>query len=446
MKTIKRISAVLLAVMILISQTPVAALAGPCPAGTFMWGVPLDSGKEGKDSVYAWNAKIQGLISQVDNYMNQLESVDFGNTGDYPDNWGGVDISNMGTGEGNASFSSDAISFLTENANTMFNTGGAFAGMEGVQSALFNSGLDTAGHLASGWGYLSTVTGIVDSVTQIWNLSEQNNSGLTQTAVVLLNGANIIAGVVAVLGSAGMVTVGAPVVAASLVIAALTSVVNSSVGREVLNSTEHLLMHMYNHIMNELEKYLADLLQDIGVYKPNIYIYTHDATEITVRFGYPQLLTKTIPDYTGRWNVTAHSDGTLYADGREYGYLFYESKTWPELFDYSEGFMICAKERKTAFEEILSAYGFNETEIADFTEFWCEKLDAGCDYMMYPQYTQAVDIAMPVELTPAPDVFVRFWFAFEKTDGRVTADEPQIIPFVRDSSYTAVEWGGFILP
>ncbi|ETP73306.1 hypothetical protein UYO_0772 [Lachnospiraceae bacterium JC7] len=182
----------------------------------------------------------------------------------------------------------------------------------------------------------------------------------------------------------------------------------------------------------------------IGALKPNIYIYPESEQDVTVTFGMPQWLTKSIPDYSESWKVSVAPDGTITTpDGSTFGYLFYESETQPYYFDKDEGWMIPADTRAERFREILTAYGFNENEIRDFLEFWTIKLPDRTDVMMYPQLTETVDNAMPVSISPAPDHIFRLWFTFEPFDGQ-TVPEPEIKPVSRDG-YTVVEWGGVIL-
>lgn len=163
-----------------------------------------------------------------------------------------------------------------------------------------------------------------------------------------------------------------------------------------------------------------------------------------MQFREPQLLTVTIPDYTGIWQVETGEDGLLYDEnGESYGFLFYESVTQAALFQREEGFFIPGNDRKKAYEKILAAYGFQETEIRDFVEFWTGKLPEGVDYMMYPQLTDTVDIAMPMTVSPTPEKLVRMWFVFEAC-GEQVKPEPEVEAFER-ADYTVVEWGGVIL-
>lgn len=185
-----------------------------------------------------------------------------------------------------------------------------------------------------------------------------------------------------------------------------------------------------------------------SVYKPNIYIYSREKREVTVVFGEPELLTETIPEYTDGWQVTAEGESHLTdASGRTYDYLFYESVTESSVFETEAGWRIAADRRSGQFEEILSGLGFNEQETADFTEFWTEKLDPGVDYIMYPQGTGLVDLAMPVTISGTPESVERIWFVFVKDDGR-DVEEPAGYELSRgggDCPYYVIEWGGLIL-
>lgn len=185
-----------------------------------------------------------------------------------------------------------------------------------------------------------------------------------------------------------------------------------------------------------------------NVYKPNIYIYSQEEREVSVIFEEPQLLTATIPEYGDGWQVTADKDGRLTdMSGTDYGYLFYESMTEASIFELDAGWRIPADARKACFEEILGELGFNEQETADFTEFWTNKLEESEDYIMYPQGTGLVDLAMPVSIEEEPDSLERRWFVFVKDDGR-QVKAPTGYELSRGGegcSYYVIEWGGLIL-
>ena len=182
-----------------------------------------------------------------------------------------------------------------------------------------------------------------------------------------------------------------------------------------------------------------------GVYKPNIYLYPTKETMIKVSFDLPALLATTIPLYEQQWQVIASTDGSLIdkESGITYEFLFYESQTDPALFTYGSGWVLCADTRELQFRKILTKYGFNEKESADFIDFWMKKLTSGVDYIMYPQLSEAVDSAMPITVSPRPDNSFRLWFAFKAFSGK-TPDVPVITAMNREG-YALVEWGGYIL-
>ncbi|MCR4625322.1 MAG: hypothetical protein K5795_05045 [Lachnospiraceae bacterium] len=217
------------------------------------------------------------------------------------------------------------------------------------------------------------------------------------------------------------------------------------IGKKML---EHLKDDAYmEHLLDTLKKKHAGRTKPangVGALKPNIYLYPEEQTDVIVSFDHPELLTTVIPDYSGNWSVTAEPDGTLHSeDGQDYSYLFYESETQPFFFGNSEGWLIEADERAERYTEILKEYGFNDKEIADFVEFWVEKLPEGLDYMMYPNVTEVIDKAMPVTFSTEPDSIFRIWFTFEPYDGQIVP-EPEIDEIARDG-FTVVEWGGVIL-
>lgn len=254
------------------------------------------------------------------------------------------------------------------------------------------------------------------------------------------------------IGVAGVIlaggTVAAPVLAVVAVGGTVVGVASAIFGSDgfanLMNNADNDFLRGFDNMVSSLFQNIKTAL-GIGCYKPNIYIYGADGELVEVIFGEPGLLVTSDPFYSEDegWRMIAENDGTLRdANGKEYGYLFYESATERTLFATEEGFYIDAEQREEMFEDILEGYGFNEKEIADFVEFWNHKLETGVDYLMYPQYTETVDTAMPVDIWPVPDHICRIWFVFEEyrqQDYKVAG----IVPLVRDGYYV-VEWGGMI--
>ena len=197
-------------------------------------------------------------------------------------------------------------------------------------------------------------------------------------------------------------------------------------------------------LLNYKKKNSNAMPNNVEAKKPNIYLYPTEETEVSVRFAYPNLVTKSEPEYGNGWTVTAHPDGMLCtADGEKQGYLFYESNTMASFFQTEEGFVVMADEREETYRLVLESYGFNEQEIQDFIEYWSVYLEEGEDYVMYPILTDVVDEAMPVDFSVEPDSIYRIWFGFARYDGGEIT-EPEIEPIIR-SGFTVVEWGGAVL-
>lgn len=189
--------------------------------------------------------------------------------------------------------------------------------------------------------------------------------------------------------------------------------------------------------------------RDINCYKPNIYVYGEPGTRFEFSFVEPVLLTKTLPEYADCWEVEIAEEGSLTVDGQAgYPFLFYESRTIPGIFQTEEGFLVKTEDRAAQFAEILEAYGLNEQEIRDFIDFWDEMLDADAEYAMYPQTTELVDNAMPIEISGAKvDNYFRLWFCFQRADGETGENltQPEVLRASHDGT-AVVEWGGMIVP
>lgn len=242
-------------------------------------------------------------------------------------------------------------------------------------------------------------------------------------------------------------TIAAPVTAgiaiAGLAVGMASAVVSSDGFANLMNNMDNATLQYFDNLVSNIFQNIKTAL-GIGCYKPNIYIYGADGQTVRVIMRTPGLIVKSIPEYdmASGWQVQARNDGLLTdAAGDSYDFLFYESMTERTLFSKEEGFYLSAQNRAAQWKDILSAYGFSEQEISDFIEFWDAKLEKK-DYIMYPQYTETVDEAMPVEIIPAPEHLIRMWFGFELYGGQ-QYQEAEILPFDR-TGYTVVEWGGMI--
>ncbi len=311
---------------------------------------------------------------------------------------------------------------------------------KGMDELVIASGFDigsvvlkTASVALDGYSIYSDIQGLKD-------LQNEHSSLRALEGTLLIADASLAT--VGILATLGVVSVGTPLFVVGVLVGLSSALVHSEGFSNWANSKYNGHFAFWDAFTEFLFPWMKTP-DGVGCYKPNIYIYDEKGRQIDLVFTYPQLITISIPDYRTGWSVTADGESNLVtSDGEECTYLFYESITSRSLFDTEEGFYISADERVAEWTEILSAYGFNETEIHDFIEFWDVKLCADKDYIMYPQYTETVDIAMELVITPEPENIVRMWFVFEEYQGQIYEQE-EIQPFDREG-YTVVEWGGMI--
>ncbi|RAX19131.1 transcriptional initiation protein Tat [Actinomyces sp. Z5] len=185
-------------------------------------------------------------------------------------------------------------------------------------------------------------------------------------------------------------------------------------------------------------------------YKPVLYLYPPEQTDIEVALDYAGELTFTYPEpavtSTGvSWQVTASPDGTLTdAGSRSYPYLFWEGIN-PALMTQTEGFVVQAHEVTAFLEDKLAVLGLTEREAAEFITFWAPRIQATEQALITFAAEQHAAIARYSFTTDGepltPEVFIRVYLVI----GDVPADpvpEQELIPGPSREGFTAVEWGG----
>lgn len=192
--------------------------------------------------------------------------------------------------------------------------------------------------------------------------------------------------------------------------------------------------------------YIDELIPQIDpkeylVYKPVIYLYPTEPTEITVKYIKEENLITTYPKYAGGWRVFADTDGTLTdASGRQYYALFFDEARTHEV-DFSSGFYVTAENAIPFLEEKLASLGFTDREADEFIMFWLPVLEKNGQSVVYFEQTAEREAECPLDISPAPDSILRVMIHIKKVDAPVEIEEQQIVPFER-RGFTVVEWGG----
>ena len=191
---------------------------------------------------------------------------------------------------------------------------------------------------------------------------------------------------------------------------------------------------------------ISDFQLEPGVdYKPVIYLYPEDVTEVSVKLDYNGSLILTDPVYGDGWNVTAYPDGKLItADGNEYPYLFWEGRKAYTL-DTDKGFCIKGTDSESFLKEKLAYLGLSDSEAADLLEFWLPHLESSPYNIIRFHAEDYTDNAI-LDISPCPDTVIRVYMSITPCDVFTSIAPQQLEAAAERNGFTVVEWGGCIIP
>lgn len=175
-------------------------------------------------------------------------------------------------------------------------------------------------------------------------------------------------------------------------------------------------------------------------YKPVIYLYPEEKTEVSVTLDYNGKLTCTYPFYDNGWTVTANPDGTLTdANGQTYNYLYWEGETNAQ-YDLSKGFCVKGEDTAEFLEYALAELGLTRREANEFIVFWLPMMQNNEYNIISFQGTTYTDSAK-LDVDPAPDTLIRVFMAWQASEIYVNIPEQELNAPAREG-FTVVEWGG----
>lgn len=182
------------------------------------------------------------------------------------------------------------------------------------------------------------------------------------------------------------------------------------------------------------------VLDEIMLYKPNIYIYPLTQAKLCVGLSFPMggNIVKSIPEYDEGWCFDVDTKGKI--DGK-YDYLFYESKQ-PNIFQYEKGWCVGRADLKSFFEKNMAIFNFSIAEIKDFIDYWVPLLTKDDYYCIYPQTNEIIDRIIQLDFSVKPDKIHRLFYGVLGANEFKEIEAPDIKPFER-SGYYIVEWGVF---
>lgn len=181
-----------------------------------------------------------------------------------------------------------------------------------------------------------------------------------------------------------------------------------------------------------------------SIYKPIIYLYPENETNVSVNLGNNKNITCSYPLYKNAgWQVKANKDGELVdlETGRNLYALYYESKPVTEFKVQTEGFIIKGIDIIKFLEEKLSILGLTEREAEEFIIYWLPILQENeYNYIRFAS-TEEIDNNMPLNIEPNPDTIIRVCMTYKGLQEPIEVKDQELVTPVR-KGFTVVECGG----
>ena len=190
----------------------------------------------------------------------------------------------------------------------------------------------------------------------------------------------------------------------------------------------------------EITQLDGSIEEEYVYYKPVIYLYPREITDIRVSLDLQGKLTCTYPAYREGWHVTAKPDGTLFdSSGQSYNYLYWEGDVDAQ-WDLSTGFCIAGEDTAAFLEKALAQLGLTRKEANEFIVFWLPLMEAN-PYNIITFQTDAYQESAKLNISPAPDTMIRIFMVWYPTDVPLEIPE-QTLTAPHRNGFTVVEWGG----
>lgn len=179
------------------------------------------------------------------------------------------------------------------------------------------------------------------------------------------------------------------------------------------------------------------------VYKPIIYLYPTEETEVKIDLGYSEKILCSYPEYTNGWNVVAKTNGDLINldNGKNLYSLYYESTNVVDFDCKKDGFIVKGSEISEFLEEKLSILGLTEREAEEFIIYWLPKLQENeYNYIRFATFEE-INTNMPLKFSVEPDTLIRVLMTYKGLDNPIDVQEQKLETPIR-TGFVAVEWGG----
>ncbi len=179
-------------------------------------------------------------------------------------------------------------------------------------------------------------------------------------------------------------------------------------------------------------------------YKPIIYLYPEQNTQVSVVAGKPEHFIHTYPHYTDGWKVLAEPNGDLtdLRTGRHLYALYWEGQKTEKKEHPKDGFIVKGKDIIAFLEEKLALLGLNEREADEFIIYWLPKLEENEYNFIHFQTLEEQNANQPLNITPKPNTLIRVMMEYDDLDSPIDITEQKLPPLPKRTGFTVVEWGG----
>lgn len=185
------------------------------------------------------------------------------------------------------------------------------------------------------------------------------------------------------------------------------------------------------------------LLSNSVVYKPIIYLYPKEDSQLSVNLGYKDKITVSYPKYISGWNVLAKPNGDLIDlnTGNNLYSLYYESDAVYNFKVEKDGFIVKGEDIATFLEDKLSILGLSDREKEEFIIYWLPILQKNkYNYIRFATQEE-INYNMPLQIGPAPDTLIRVLMTYKGLNKPIKVEEQKLEAPTRNG-FVAVEWGG----
>ncbi len=185
----------------------------------------------------------------------------------------------------------------------------------------------------------------------------------------------------------------------------------------------------------------SDLAPAGGCAKPVVYLYPTRETLVHVKVGADVKISEPHYDPQAGWTALARPDGQLRVNGQTYGSLFWEGPGWGQYPAITSGTIVERGMALAAIRGQLASKGFNTQEIADFVDYWHDKLPAKPYIRLSWLTTEQMNNLAPLQISPRPDTLIRTFLDFSGLDAPIDL-APQTFSAPERRGFTVTEWGG----